>query len=177
MKLDRIAIAVAIALAFAANASAATVCVQNKQTGLYEPRTPTAATAADCVAMNPVDTAALVRPTPPAIASAPSPAAASSAAAPVAPTPASKKTWEVRLTDGTVYGTLKRWSKDAGMQLMWETENHDLRLRGQATYSGDFDVAIHELMQSVEHSDYPMRACIYDNGAVRIVHTKKSCKG
>lgn len=99
------------------------------------------------------------------------------AAANAAPAPAAKKTWEVRVSDGTVYGTLKRWSKDAGMQLMWETENHDLRLRGQATYTADFDVAVYELMKSVEHSDYPLRACIYDNGAVRIVHTKKSCKG
>ncbi len=91
--------------------------------------------------------------------------------------PTGKKTWDVRVSDGTVYGTLKRWSKDAGMQLMWETENHDLRLRGQASYTADFDVAVYELMKSVAHSDYPMRACIYDNGAVRIIHTKKSCKG
>lgn len=94
-----------------------------------------------------------------------------------APVPVTPKTWEVRATDGTVYGTLKRWSKDAGMQLMWETENHDLRLRGQATYTGDFDAAVLELMKSVEHSDYPIRACIYDNGAVRVLHIKKSCKG
>lgn len=87
------------------------------------------------------------------------------------------KVWEVRASDSTLYGTMKRWSKDANMQLMWETENHDVRLRGQASYPGDFDAAVFELMKSFEHSDYPMRACIYDNGAVRIVHTKKSCKG
>jgi hypothetical protein len=97
--------------------------------------------------------------------------------APTITPPKQAKVWEVRPSDVTLYGTMKRWSKEAGMQLMWETENHDLRLRGQATYTADFDVAVFELMKSVEHSDYPMRACIYDNGAVRVIHTKKACKG
>lgn len=87
------------------------------------------------------------------------------------------KVWEVRPSDMTLYGAMKRWSKDAGMQLMWETENHDVRLRGQATYSGDFDAAVFELMKSVESSEYPMRACMFDNGAVRVIHVKKPCKG
>lgn len=87
------------------------------------------------------------------------------------------KVWEVRASDITLYGTMKRWSKDAGMQLIWETENHDLRLRGLASYAVDFDVAVVELMKSVQFSDYPMRACIYENGSLRVVHTKKSCKG
>lgn len=96
-------------------------------------------------------------------------------APPVVAKPA--KTWEVRASDVTLYGTMKRWAKDEGLQLIWETENHDLRLRGQAAYSTNFDMAVAELMKSVQFSDYPMRACIYDNGSVRVVHTKKSCKG
>jgi len=110
----------------------------------------------------------------------PAPVAAQAArVAPPAPVVPAKpaKSWEVRASDVTLYGTMKRWAKDEGLQLIWETENHDLRLRGQATYSTDFDMAVAELMKSVQFSDYPMRACIYDNGSVRVVHTKKSCKG
>lgn len=106
--------------------------------------------------------------------------AAQAGATRAAPAPAPSKppkVWEVRAADVTLYGTMKRWAKDEGMQLIWETENHDLRLRGQASYTTDFDVAVAELMKSVQFSDYPMRACIYDNGSVRVVHTKKSCKG
>jgi hypothetical protein len=114
-----------------------------------------------------------------AIGMTPTPAgqAASVHPIPVEAPPKPAKVWEVKASDSTLYGTMKRWSKEANMQLMWETENHDVRLRGQASYTGDFDAAVFELMKSFQQSDYPMRACIYDNGAVRIVHTKKSCKG
>lgn len=111
------------------------------------------------------------------LAATPAVQGATNRTTPVEVPPKPAKVWEVRASDVTLYATMKRWSKDEGMQLIWETENHDLRLRGQASYKTDFDVAVAELMKSVQFSEYPMRACIYDNGTVRVVHTKKSCKG
>jgi len=95
----------------------------------------------------------------------------------VTATAEANKVWEVRISDGTIYGTLKRWTRDAGMELVWETDNNDMRLGAKATYTKSFDEAVFELMKSVEHAPYPMRACIYENNAVRVIHSKKSCRG
>jgi len=124
-----------------------------------------------------------VQPKEPAtvVASAASPAAGSALAAPAAaPVAASKvieKAWDIRLTDKTIFGAMKRWSKTAGWQLMWDTEGNDFPVIAEATYNGEFDVAVAGVMGSLQRSQFPLRACLYDNRAVRVIHKSKRCEG
>jgi predicted transcriptional regulator len=90
---------------------------------------------------------------------------------PVAPV---KKNFAVKLTDGTIYGALQRWSKESGWQLSWEAER-DFAVNLEATYEGDYETSIGQLMETLGRSQYPLRACTFDNKVVRVVHKSKSC--
>jgi hypothetical protein len=92
---------------------------------------------------------------------------------PVAP----EKAWDIRLADKTIFGAMKRWSKTAGWQLMWDTEGNDFPVIAEATYKGEFDVAVGGVMTSLQSSQFPLRACLYDNRAVRVIHKSKRCEG
>ena len=93
---------------------------------------------------------------------------------PVAPPVISKPPHTVLLTDGTVWGTVQRWSKEAKWQLSWEA-TQDFEVKLEATYDPDFEAALGQLMESLKRSQYPLRACMFDNKVVRVVHTSKSC--
>lgn len=98
-------------------------------------------------------------------------------AKPVGPV-AVEQAWDIRLTDKTIFGVMKRWSKAAGWQLMWDTEKNDFPVVAEGTYKGTFDAAVFGVMQSLQQSEYPVRACMHDdNRAVRIIHKSKRCKG
>jgi len=88
-----------------------------------------------------------------------------------------EKAWDIRLTDKTIYGAMKRWSKTAGWQLMWDTEGNDFPVIAEATYNGEFDLAVAGVMASLQRSQFPLRACLYDNRAVRVIHKSKRCEG
>lgn len=88
-----------------------------------------------------------------------------------------EKAWDIRLTDKTIYGAMKRWSKTAGWQLMWDTEGNDFPVIAEATYNGEFDIAVGGVMASLQRSQFPLRACLYDNRAVRVIHKSKRCEG
>lgn len=85
--------------------------------------------------------------------------------------------WEIRKTDRTIFGAMKRWSKTAGWQLMWDTEGNDFPVIAEATYRGEFDIAVGGVMASLQRSQFPLRACLYDNRAVRVIHKSKRCEG
>lgn len=94
------------------------------------------------------------------------------------PTPAPPPVaWEIRKSDKTIFGALKRWTKSAGWQLMWDTEGNDFPVIAEATYTGEFDAAIGGVMASLQRSQYPLRACLYENRAVRVIHKSKRCEG
>jgi len=190
MKPDRIAIAVALAFAFTADVSAATSCVQNKSTGKYEPKTPSVDGSAACAAMNKVDTAAIAAPTSPqppaATPIAPAPTAATNRsvaavvldpqAAPSKPIdPAQQvKTYQLKTTDITVRLALDRWLRDAKMQLSYEA-SEEFPASVEGDYSGTISEVLFKLMTSVKQSQYPLRACEYDNRVVLVVHRDEVC--
>lgn len=86
-----------------------------------------------------------------------------------------KETYVVRAADVTLFSTVSRWSKEAGWQLAWEA-GKDFPARFDATYEGDYESAVEQLMRNLEHSEYPLRACAYDNRLMRIVHKSRSCR-
>ena len=89
----------------------------------------------------------------------------------------SEQAWDIRSSDKTVYGAMKRWAKTAGWQLMWDTDGNDYPVIAEASYKGQFDVAVGGVMASLERSQYPLRACLYENRAVRVIHKAKRCEG
>lgn len=96
------------------------------------------------------------------------------AAKPVTPAKADQ-VWQIRISDETVFGAIKRWSKIAGYQLSWETDNRDFPAQLEASYPGDFEQAVGGVMASLERSQYPLRACLFDN-AIRVIHKAKRCE-
>jgi Toxin co-regulated pilus biosynthesis protein Q len=94
-----------------------------------------------------------------------------------APKSISEQAWDIRSSDKTIYGAMKRWAKTAGWQLMWDTDGNDYPVIAEASYKGQFDVAVGGVMASLERSQYPLRACLYENRAVRIIHKTKRCEG
>lgn len=88
-----------------------------------------------------------------------------------------EQVWEIKSSDKTVFGAMKRWAKTAGWQLMWDTEGNDYPVIAEASYKGQFDVAVGGVMASLERSQYPLRACLYENRAVRVIHKTKRCEG
>ncbi len=73
--------------------------------------------------------------------------------------------------------TLSRWSKMAGWQVAWEAEK-DFPGRLIADISNDFEEAVQESVKAYKNTDYPLKACAYDNKVVRVVRylgTGKEC--
>jgi hypothetical protein len=108
------------------------------------------------------------------------PAAATSAAPAAAPArlqiDVSKlaREWRIVSDDTTISLTLVRWSSLAGYQTVWQAQK-DLPAY-EAIYKGSFEEAVEALMRDSRHSGYPLRACLYDNRVVRVLHTTQSCE-
>lgn len=177
MRTDRILVALALATS-AFSATAGTVCVQSKLTGKYEPKNPAAGSAADCAEMNQAATAAIVqqtqppRPVAPVLAAAP---VAAIAPAPVVTDPAQQShTYRLKFSDVTVRLGVKRWLKEANMQLAYEAQK-DFPVPVEGDYTGPISDVMFKLMTSLSESTYPLRACEYDNHVMLIVHRDDKC--
>lgn len=82
--------------------------------------------------------------------------------------------WRIVSDDTTISTTLVRWSSLAGYQTVWQAQK-DLPAY-EAIYKGSFEDAVEALMRDSRHSGYPLRACLYDNRVVRVLHTTQSCE-
>lgn len=190
MKTDRYLIALALAVS-TFSASAGTVCVQDKQTGKFVPKNPTAGNAADCAAMNQAMADTIVQTTNPArpAAAVPAPALAPASAplvAAVATTPAlavpkeeadpakANRTYRLKFSDVTVRVGLKRWLKEVNMQLAYEAQK-DFPVPIEGDYTGPVSDVMFKLMTSLSESSYPLRTCEYDNRVLLVVHRDEKC--
>lgn len=102
-------------------------------------------------------------------------------ATPVKPSEPIARTWEIRKTDGTLYGALSRWADSATpkRQLIFSTEGHDYAADPEASFTGDFDTAITAVMESHKNSSYPLRVCFWENKplpVVKVIHKNKRCE-
>jgi hypothetical protein len=73
--------------------------------------------------------------------------------------------------------TITRWAKMAGWQVAWEAEK-DFPGRLMADISNDFEEAVQESVKAYKNTDYPLKACGYDNRVMRVVRylgTGKEC--
>lgn len=173
MKTDRYLIALAL-VASTMSATAGTVCVQDKQTGKYQPKNPTAGNTLACADMN-RDAGALP-------AAQVRPVAAAPAAAAVVPAVLREdadmareaRTYRLKFSDVTVRLALKRWLKEANMQLAYEAQK-DFPVPVEGDYTGPVSDVMLKLMTSLSESSYPLRACEYDNRVVLVVHRDEKC--
>lgn len=92
--------------------------------------------------------------------------------------PAVAMRWSVRFSDVMLRQTLMRWAKDAGWQVSWDI-GKDYPVQLEASFTGSFEDAVTQLMDSLRFSEYPALACLYDdNQVVRVLHygDKKQCE-
>lgn len=172
MKTDRYLIALALA-ASTVSATAGTVCVQDKQTGKYQPKNPTAGNALACADMNPdvgESPAMRVRPVPAPVAAAVMPAVLREDA----DMARQARTYRLKFSDVTVRLALKRWLKESNMQLAYEAQK-DFPVPVEGDYTGPVSDVMLKLMTSLSESSYPLRACEYDNRVVLVVHRDEKC--
>lgn len=119
----------------------------------------------------------------PAPASAvPAPAAiqhASPLTAPAAPiaaqaSSASSSTWRVEIADMNVRRVIERWSRSAGMQVIYEATK-DVDVGATAAFSGTYEHALQQLLAAIETSEMPLRACLYANAVARVIPRMQRC--
>lgn len=79
----------------------------------------------------------------------------------------------IKAADQTLSKALERWCRLLGCQLIWSVEKDFPVIPAQ--YNEDFEASIKQVVLDTKRSEYPIRACIYENQVVRIVHASKSC--
>jgi hypothetical protein len=93
-------------------------------------------------------------------------------AAPVVTVAAPEKSavaiWEIKASDLSIYGTLKRWSDQAGWQLSWEIPT-DYPVTILGSFDNNFRGAVDSVMDAYGASDFPPKGCFYDNNVIRVV--------
>ncbi|MCC8397248.1 toxin co-regulated pilus biosynthesis Q family protein [Paraburkholderia sp. MMS20-SJTR3] len=148
-----------------------------------------AASAAPAAA--PVASLAMVAPSPsasstslartPAATPAATPAVASTDVTPVvlpgASAPAGPHTLTLAITpqDINLRNALDRWLQQQGWQLAWKIDD-DLPLEFNATFSGDFDSVLTQLMRATNHMRTPTRVCVHTNNVIRVVARAANCQ-
>jgi len=124
---------------------------------------------------------------PPVLASTPEPPApalqtpASTAVTPVVlpgtPAPASAGVLSFAITpqDINLRNALDRWLQQQGWQLAWKIDD-DLPLEFNATFSGDFDAVLTQVMRATNHMRTPTRVCVHTNNVIRVVARAANCQ-
>lgn len=140
--------------------------------------TPSTAAPAAAAAVAPPAPVAASAPVPAAMpVAAPTAAATTAAAKPVASTPpaipAPAPQWRLVPADDTLSAALTRWGSVAGYQVVWQAPK-DLPVYA-ATYTGSFETAVEQVMRDTTLGAYPLHACLYDNGVLRVLHSTQSC--
>lgn len=90
---------------------------------------------------------------------------------------ATQRTWEVRVADVNIEATLKRWAKEAGFQLVWDTDKEFL-IPASDSFAGSFEDALNRVLQSpgIRDSDDPLEAVIYANNPPLVRITRLGSK-
>lgn len=114
---------------------------------------------------------AAAAPAAPAPSSAPA-ATAAPIAAQAGNTPAS--TWRVEIADMNVRRVIERWSRSAGMQVIYEASK-DVDVGATAAFSGTYEHALQQLLSAIETSEMPLRACLYANAVARVIPRMQRC--
>jgi hypothetical protein len=94
------------------------------------------------------------------------------AAAPASP---SSLTLTITPQDINLRNALDRWLQQQGWQLAWKIDD-DLPLEFNATFSGDFDSVLTQVMRATNHMRTPTRICEHTNNVIRVVARAANCQ-
>lgn len=84
--------------------------------------------------------------------------------------------WTIELKDRTLHETLRRWSEQAGWQLVWEADR-DFPIDAEFALQTDFVAALDTVMRSLAATDYPLQAMVNPHTrVVRIVRYMDSTR-
>ena len=77
--------------------------------------------------------------------------------------------------DINLRNALDRWLQQQGWQLAWKIDD-DLPLEFNATFSGDFDSVLTQVMRATNHMRTPTRVCEHTNNVIRVVARAANCQ-
>lgn len=109
-----------------------------------------------------------------ALSAAPVAAPATTPVAAQATAAASSSTWRVEVADMNVRRVIERWSRSAGMQVIYEATK-DVDIGAAAAFSGTYEHALQQLLAAIETSEMPLRACLYANAVARVIPRLQRC--
>lgn len=76
--------------------------------------------------------------------------------------------WAITEADSTLRGLLDKWAKAAGWTLVWKIGS-DYSISAKATLKGSLDLAINQVLASIQSSEYPIVATFYEgNKTIKI---------
>ncbi len=87
---------------------------------------------------------------------------------------AAASTWRVEIADMNVRRVIERWSRNAGMQVIYEASK-DVDVGATAAFSGTYEHALQQLLAAIEASEMPLRACLYANAVTRVIPRMQRC--
>lgn len=88
-------------------------------------------------------------------------------ATPAAVAPA-RKVWVLRPDDETIRGAFRRWAKEAGWSVSWETEK-EYHIQMELQFRGDFEDAVTAVAEALKNTEHPVQVVLYENEMVRVV--------
>lgn len=83
----------------------------------------------------------------------------------------------VRVADGTIRQTLRRWSEQANWffdDAHWSL-NVDFPITAPATFNANFEQAVRGLLESTRISGQSVKPCFYANHVLRVIPAAQSC--
>jgi len=89
--------------------------------------------------------------------------------------PAGNLTLAITPQDVNLRNALDRWLQRQGWQLAWKIDD-DLPLEFNATFTGDFDSLLTQVMRATNHMRTPTRICEHTNNVVRVVARAANCQ-
>jgi len=84
-------------------------------------------------------------------------------------------TFAVTPQDINLRNALDRWLQQQGWQLAWKIDD-DLPLEFNASFSGDFDSVLTQVMRATNHMRTPTRICEHTNNVIRVVARAANCQ-
>jgi hypothetical protein len=89
--------------------------------------------------------------------------------------PSATLTLSITPQDMNLRNALDRWLQAQGWQLAWKIDD-DLPVEFNASFSGDFDGLLTQVMQATNHMRTPARVCEHTNNVVRVIARAANCK-
>jgi len=89
--------------------------------------------------------------------------------------PSASLSFSITPQDMNLRNALDRWLQTQGWQLAWKIDD-DLPVEFNASFSGDFDGVLNQVMQATNHMRTPARVCEHTNNVVRVIARAANCK-